>query len=93
MKERETLINCEVNGQAIDGVAALDANENINVLFNYWDMPGTQFVFVKSGDLPNYSRTKETVRDQAQDEGMICVPPIKKFQNIHTDFIMGKIPS
>jgi hypothetical protein len=64
MKQRETLINCEVNGQAIDGVAALDANENINVLFNYWDMPGTQFVFVKIGDLPNYSRTIETVREQ-----------------------------
>jgi hypothetical protein len=71
----------------------LDANENINVLFNYWDMPGTQFVFVKSGDLPNYSRTMETVRDQAQGEGMICLPPVKKFQNIDTDLIMGKIPS
>jgi hypothetical protein len=70
----------------------LDANENINVLFNYWDMPGTQFVFVKIVDLPNYSRTKETVRDQAQDEGMIWLAPVKKFQNIDTDLIMGKIP-
>lgn len=55
-------------------------------------MPGTEFVFVKSGDLSNYSRTKKTVGGQARGEGMICVPPVKNFQNIDTDLIMGKIP-